>query len=513
MKFTTLVLTSVALAAPKPFEPIHVPLLQKDFNSELDRVLTGFQHTLEKFRTHKKNKHGKHSKAKGTPLAGTTTPTNGQTQQVDSFDPFANDPFSNDPFFDPFGDDPSFPDPFGDGSDGQPGAGNGDQQPPAPTDGPTPTDAPEASPSDSPDQTAPSDAPVVVTDTPKPTQAPQPNPAPPSTGTGKNSVLKNQHNDLYIAEVTIGTQKFNIDLDTGSADVWVRGKDCQSGDQSCGGNQPALDINDKSISPLNVPFNVQYGSGSVQGNVFQGPVELAGLVANNLPFGVSTEETGFGDAVTDGLLGMAFDSISNIAKQTGKPANFFDALGLPKGKNQFSFFLSDSPDGNKAGQITLGGVDESKFTGEFTSHQLNSDTFWQFDVSGMTFQVGDQKGDASGGLANGIADSGTTLLAMTDDVAAAINGAIGGQQQGSIFVVDCAKRQSAPPLVLNFGGHTYSIPPSIYIRDLGNQCFSGVSGGISNGEPIIFGDTFMRQFYTVFDVDNKQVKFAVSNQA
>ncbi|KAJ3314432.1 Vacuolar protease A [Boothiomyces sp. JEL0838] len=505
MKFTTLVLTSVALAAPKPFEPIHVPLLQKDFNSELDRVLTGFQHTLEKFRTHKKHKHGKHSKSKGSSQAGAPTATTGQTQQADSFDPFGSDPFANDPFFDPF-----FPDPFGNGSDGQPDAGNGDQQPPAPTDAPSPTDAP--APSDSPDQPAPSDAPVAVTDTPKPTQAPNPNPAPPAAGNGKSSELQNQHNDLYIAQVTIGSQKFNIDLDTGSADVWVRGKSCQSNDNSCGGNQPALDTNDKTISSLGVPFSVQYGSGAVKGNVFQGPVELAGLVANNLPFGVSTQETGFGDAVTDGLLGMAFDSISNIAKQTGKPANFFDALGLPKGKQLFSFFLSDSPDGNKAGQITLGGVDETKFQGEFTSHPLNSDTFWQFDVSGMTFQVGDQKGDATGGLTDGIADSGTTLLAMTDDVAAAINGAIGGQQQGSIFVVDCAKRQSAPPLVLNFGGHTYSIPPSIYIRDLGNQCFSGVSGGISNGEPIIFGDTFMRQFYTVFDVDNKQVKFAISKQ-
>ncbi|KAJ3323386.1 hypothetical protein HDV06_001906 [Boothiomyces sp. JEL0866] len=329
--------------------------------------------------------------------------------------------------------------------------------------------------------------------------------------TNENSEpLENVQNVFYQANVTVGNgQVLTVDLDTGSSDVWFRGSTCTSTDGSCDGAK--VDITDSTLKSTGKTFSTTYGSGSVSGNIYTGSVGVAGAVANNLPFGVSTQEKGF-SGVADGLLGLGFNSISQISQTMGSPANWFDALGYTGSQNQFSFYLSAAADGD-SGEITIGGVDTTKYSGSISWVPLNSETYWQFDVSQMTYKAGTKSGNVGSWFRNNaISDTGTTLIIMNNAQADAINMGIGAKPFNStagIYYIDCGLAKTGAPIQFSFPSFTMSIPPAYYVLDNGDgTCISGVTRGAGFLTPTIFGDILTRAYYTVYDKANNRVGFA-----
>ena len=119
--------------------------------------------------------------------------------------------------------------------------------------------------------------------------------------------LPNENDLLFGVNVSFGNgQTFLADLDTGSSDTWIRGPDCTSTDGSCDGTK--LSTTDRTITDTGVSFQTGYGSGSMSGEIFNGPVTIASSTAT-IPFGVSTEETGFSGPGSDGLVGLVNDNL------------------------------------------------------------------------------------------------------------------------------------------------------------------------------------------------------------
>ncbi|KAJ3323332.1 hypothetical protein HDV06_001852 [Boothiomyces sp. JEL0866] len=320
--------------------------------------------------------------------------------------------------------------------------------------------------------------------------------------------LVNAQNEFYSAAITVGNgQSFTVDLDTGSSDVWLRGANCQSSDSSCNGNK--VDVSDSTLSDSGQTWSTSYGSGSVSGEIYTGPISLAGATASNLPFGASTSETGFA-GVADGLLGLGFDSISQISSTLGQSANFFDALGYSGSQNKFAFYLSDAADKDD-GEITLGGVDSSKFTGTINYVPLNAQTYWQFDSSKLKFTAGSQTGTIGG---SSISDTGTTLIVLGTSQANAINKGIGANAYDSsngVYPIDCGIASTGKPITFAFSKFTLSVPAKYYVLSNGDgTCVSGITQGAGNGVPNIFGDILTRAYYTVYDKANNQVGFALA---
>ncbi|KAJ3261679.1 hypothetical protein HK103_004630 [Boothiomyces macroporosus] len=333
-----------------------------------------------------------------------------------------------------------------------------------------------------------------------------------------DAAVGNLQNALYTGQITVGQnqQQFNVQLDTGSSDLWLVGTSCQdSGDSSCQmGNQ--LDTSDPAVSDLHQQFNITYlDQSTAQCEIYSAPVTMGGLTANSLPIGAAFYMQGFGTGQKyDGLLGLGFDSLSEISNTTKQSASFFDKLGFSKDQSLFGMYLSNSADGDN-GEIALGGVDSAKFSGNLNYVPVISDYFWAFNSTGMTFSVGSgQPQDATGGVHGAIPDSGTTLLMLENSVAAAINKQIGAtldRSSPTVYDIPCSVAKRGKPIKFTVNGQTYSIPPSIYVVNEGNgQCISGIIGGAdrSKGVPILFGDVFMRSVYTVFDKGNKRIGFA-----
>ncbi|KAI8825920.1 aspartic peptidase domain-containing protein [Fimicolochytrium jonesii] len=314
---------------------------------------------------------------------------------------------------------------------------------------------------------------------------------------GGNAPLTNDANELYWAPVKVGSQSFTVDLDTGSSDFWLRGADCTSNDGSCGNGQRGVDVSE--FSDTGLTYDDGYGSGSASGEIYQGTYTLAGLTAKNAYFGVSTSETGFTDPA-DGLFGLGFAALSNIGSSTNGKAPI-DELKV----TSFGFYLSNAADGDN-GEVTFQGSDSRKYTGSFSYLPLNARTYWQFSLSGASISVGGRNIRFS--VANGIADTGTTLIIVGDSEASAIYKAIGADSQGNI---NCNVARTGPNVTFNLGGKSFVIPPSVYVFNDGQgSCISGIMGGAGQAGVVIFGDVFTRQYYTLFDVTNRRVGFALA---
>ncbi|KAJ3097605.1 Vacuolar protease A [Phlyctochytrium planicorne] len=327
-----------------------------------------------------------------------------------------------------------------------------------------------------------------------------------SSSSSFSAPLSNEQDFVYFVPCSFGNgQTFNMDLDTGSSDTWVRGTSCTSKDTSCDG--PKLDTSDSSITSTGASFSTSYGSGSVSGKIYKGPVSIGGAVSK-LNFGVSTSETGF--VGNDGLVGLGFASISNIANQVSGQTNFVDGLGFSGSQNQFGFYFSNSVDGDQ-GEVTFGGYDSNKIAGPITYVPLNSQTYWQFSSSGISYSAGTKSGTFS--VSNSIADTGTTLIILDTAAANNINKAIGASAYNAtegVYRINCAS--TGPDVTFKIGSGTFSLPPSAYIIGDGEGgCFSGITQGASGlGGVAIFGDIFLRRYYSIYDKTNSRVGFALA---
>ena len=80
--------------------------------------------------------------------------------------------------------------------------------------------------------------------------------------------------------------------------------------------------------------------------------------------------------------------------------------------------------------------------------------------------------------------------------------------------IDCNNLEQFKPLTFVIGGKNYTIQPSDYIlaftEDGTTQCEVGLIPDRSGSNMFILGDSFIKVYYTLFEVDKKRVQFAKS---
>lgn len=299
----------------------------------------------------------------------------------------------------------------------------------------------------------------------------------------------------YTVGVKIGTpaQTLQLDFDTGSSDLWVFSSETPSS-QSSGHHiySPSKSSTSKKVS--GATWSITYGDqSSSSGDVYTDTVTVGPLTVKSQAVESAKKVSAqFASGSNDGLLGLAFSTL-NTVKPT-KQKTWFDNI---KSTLDSDLFVADLRH-NTAGSYTFGAIPSAATNIGYTALD-KSQGFWGFSTT-------TDYGDASGS----IADTGTTLLLLPDDIVNSYYSNIQSAQfdnnEGGV-VFDCS--ENPPDFNFSVGGKTIRIPGSYinYAPDNSGSCFGGIQS--SSGIGInIFGDIALKAAYVVFDDANNRLGWA-----
>ncbi|KAI0250116.1 aspartic peptidase domain-containing protein [Lactifluus subvellereus] len=337
------------------------------------------------------------------------------------------------------------------------------------------------------------------------------------------SITNQDADSSYFAPVSVGTppQIFDLQLDTGSSDLWFATTDCTS----CG-QAPELDpTKSTSLQVQNVPITMKFGSGAASGLVAQDTVSMGPFTVNPQIFAAVNDLSGnLINGKLSGIMGLAFQGIART-----RAVPFWQALINDNSLTnpEFSFFLTrfvNNPNAmaeEPGGVFTLGGRNTTFFQGDidFQSFTLppGGGSYWlqtisSVTVNGKTVNIGNTNTAAI--------DTGTTLIGGPTAAVNAIWGAVpnsvplAGNMAG-FFTFPCKTQVT---ISISFGGPSW--PINVADMNLGPVSNAQCLGAIFDvtvvakikpqpGLPVwIVGDTFLKNVYTIFRADPPAVGFA-----
>lgn len=326
---------------------------------------------------------------------------------------------------------------------------------------------------------------------------------------GHDTPLTNYLNAQYYTEIQLGTpgQTFKVILDTGSSNLWVPSSDCSS--LACFLHSRYNHDSSSTYKANGTEFAIRYGSGSLEGYISQDTLQLGDLVIPKQDFAEATNEPGlaFAFGKFDGILGLGYDTIS--VDKVVPP--MYQALnqGLLDSA-QFAFFLGDTAKTQDGGIATFGGYDKSLYSGDITWLPVRRKAYWEVKFNGIS--LGDEYAELEN--TGAAIDTGTSLIALPSGLAEILNAQIGAKKGWSgQYSVDCDSRSNLPDLTFNLGGYNFTIGPYDYTLEVSGSCISAFTG-MDFPEPIgplaILGDSFLRKFYSIYDLENDAVGLALA---
>lgn len=208
-----------------------------------------------------------------------------------------------------------------------------------------------------------------------------------AAATGSVTTKPGQDEAEYITKITVGDATLNIDIDTGSADLWAFSSLTPASERK-GHNYYTPGDSAKKISGAS--WDISYGDGSsASGVVYTDTVKVGGVSFDKQAIEAATKASSEFTQNTeiDGLLGLAFSSINTVSPNPQK--TFFDNVKDSLAKPIFGVLLKHG----EPGVYDFGFADDSKYTGELAYTDVDdSQGFWSFTADG--YSVGSSSDDA-----------------------------------------------------------------------------------------------------------------------
>ena len=334
--------------------------------------------------------------------------------------------------------------------------------------------------------------------------------------------MGNYLNAQYYGELQVGSNRETHEFifDTGSPWLWISGLDCKY----C--HTKDLFDSKSSTSFKRVSSERKelfYETGSAAGYVAQDEVCLSEDVCVNEMLFIEVDDTDEMALRYNGVLGLSPGSSNILTKQNKKVNNsYIDQLykaGLID-KRVFSMYLSDSANAYNTSMFTVGGYDTEKFAPDrnVTWNPVTDKTYWTVKLRKAT--VGDTMVVTS--TNDAIIDSGTSYIAMpTSDLLSLVDmlDTVHGfkcayEDFNKLYACNCPDltvyKETFPPLKVTLSeSNTYEIPYTDYTQRRSNLCYLTIMP-LGEQDFWILGDSFMRNYYAIFDLDNNRVGLAGS---
>ncbi|XP_068194523.1 pepsin A-like [Antennarius striatus] len=309
----------------------------------------------------------------------------------------------------------------------------------------------------------------------------------------------------YYGVISIGTppQSFAVLFDTGSSNLWVPSVYCSS--EACESHNKFNPSKSSTFKWGSESLSIRYGTGSMTGYLAVDTVEVGGITVQNQIFGLSKTEAPFMASMKpDGILGLAFQS---IAADDVTPV--FNNMISQKLVEQPLFSVYLSSDAQQGSEVIFGGIDGNHYTGQVTWIPLTSATYWQIKMDRVS--INGQTVACSGGC-QAIIDTGTSLIVGPNQEIANMNSWVGAStNQYGEATVSCQSVTNMPEITFTLNGHDFNVPASAYVSQSYYGCSTGFGqGGAIGTELWILGDVFIREYYSIFDVEARYIGLAKS---
>ncbi|KAL4064143.1 aspartic peptidase domain-containing protein [Scleroderma yunnanense] len=320
----------------------------------------------------------------------------------------------------------------------------------------------------------------------------------------------------YTMSVGVGQPPTNYTLlvDTGSAITWI------------GAKKPYNPTDTSEDTGGSVRCG--YGSGWMKGDLYTDTVTLSpDLVIKTQSIGIARSTSGIRDV--DGILGVGPVDLSKGKVKPGGGAlptvtdNLYSEGTIPTDSLGI-FYAPLTKVGEITGELTFGGVDETKITSDVNYVPLTTTApasqYWGINQS-ITY------GDTTIlDNASGFVDTGATFLLLTTSVFNAYRDAIGAYVDGVTGLLAITEEQydNLHSLIFHIGDVEYEFTPNAQIWP---RALNSVLGGRSDriylvvaefkpergSESIRFvnGFVWLQRFYTVYDTTNAEVGFATTH--
>ncbi|XP_071557854.1 lysosomal aspartic protease-like [Temnothorax nylanderi] len=320
----------------------------------------------------------------------------------------------------------------------------------------------------------------------------------------------------YYGTIKIGTppQEFKILFDTGSSDLWVPSKDCDVSQHACLKHNKYDNTKSTTYIEEGSTFNISYHNAKwrdvkLYGKLSFDDIKIGGPTVTTQIFGEITNfSTNFWDwSQCDGVLGMGYPALS-LLKAPTVFQNMIDQHVVSQ--PIFSIYLNrkyeNSPYG---GELILGEPNPAHYEGEFTYVNVTRKKYWQFKMDKI--QVKNYISCSK--WCQAIVDTGYSMIAgppLTIDVIYREIGVV-----NNTVPCDDDYISKLPDINFVIGGKTFRLTGQDYIlklgAELGGNCIPGFQAVTQfDGIDWILGDVFIRRYYTVFDMGNDRVGFALA---
>ncbi|KAF3925924.1 Candidapepsin-1 [Dactylellina cionopaga] len=344
---------------------------------------------------------------------------------------------------------------------------------------------------------------------------------------------------LYLANVSVGTppQPMQLQIDTASSDIWVLSNsvsacynaadyDLWTSHCSYGSFDPSASETFKLVGQDR--FSIIYADGtSAEGDYAEDTFTVGGATVTGMQIGVAMRAN-----LSYGIMGVGFEadqasvSPGGMGQYQGMLSDMVSE-GLIRSK-AFSLWLDDLA--SDTGSLLFGGIDTARFVGNLTSIPIEKTATqvaplaFAIPLTSVAFSDGKSHVNITSKYlpATVILDSGSSLTFLPHSIAWSIANQTGAKisHELGLFIIDCNY-----PTENSYVKYSFSyvmdirVPMSELILPL-----TKYSGGIateedgsdicalgivsSPGDINLFGDTFLRSAYVVYDLDNQRVAMA-----
>ncbi|KAG0057320.1 hypothetical protein BGZ83_011563 [Gryganskiella cystojenkinii] len=287
------------------------------------------------------------------------------------------------------------------------------------------------------------------------------------TGSSGSVPLTNVSPDLeYYGSVSVGTpaQTVKLDFDTGSSDIWFPSSTCIT--TACKAHTRFTSSKSSTFQKDGRPWTISYGDGSSASGTLGSDIVSVGGISVRQTIGLATKESSqFGSSPEDGLFGLGWDTIESVSGVK----TFLDnaiAGGLLAQPVVSAFLPSERLFNGQGGAYLFGGIDSTKYTGSLTYVPVTKKGYWQILISDASFN-----GASLGQTSQGIVDTGTTLVIISNAAAAAVHAKIPGSTNdpNNGWLVPCSAASSTDNVGFKLNGVTFNVPVAdLAYEDLGD---------------------------------------------